>query len=180
MAKPNSSQDRHTAIRIPYPKGLLRFAFRAPLLLYRLGLGRILGSRFLELEHRGCRSGAVRRAVIEVIDHDPRRGSFFVVSAWGTKADWYRNILANPSVRITVSSSHFAALAATVTPQEAEIRLRNYARTHPRAFQELGSLLVGESSRDVDSTIRRFVETMPVVEFVPPAPAHPAPLDGAA
>jgi hypothetical protein len=36
----------------------LRAAFRLPELLYRSGLGSLLGRRFLRLSHRGRRSGA--------------------------------------------------------------------------------------------------------------------------
>jgi deazaflavin-dependent oxidoreductase (nitroreductase family) len=135
--------------------------------LYRLGLGRLLGHRFLLLEHRGRRSGKTRHTVIEVIDRDIGRGSFFVVSAWGTKADWYQNALAAPSVRVKTGSKDFRASAATVAAQQAELHLRNYAHAHPAAFRELGSLLVGVSTRDTEETVRRFSTTMPVVEFVP-------------
>ncbi|HLC05342.1 MAG TPA: nitroreductase family deazaflavin-dependent oxidoreductase [Anaerolineales bacterium] len=170
MAKAHPQADNQTAIRIPYPKGLLRLGLRAPLLFYRLGLGGLLGKRFLLLEHRGRRSGAIRRTVIEVIDLDPQRGSFVVVSAWGTKADWYRNLLAEPAVELAVSTRHFPAVARTVSREEAQIHLRNYATHHPAAFRELGSLLVGEASRDVDATIRRFADTMPIVEFTASGP----------
>ena len=180
MASQNNRSDQRTAIRLPYPKGLLRFAFRAPILLYRLGLGRLLGVRFLLLEHRGRRSGTRRRTVIEVVDVDPGRGSYLVVSAWGKKADSYRNVSADPAVTIAVSNQRFTAAARTVTTEEAEIHLRNYANRHPIAFRELGSLLVGEASRDAEETIRRFLETMPVVEFTPSGRGHPDPDTGAA
>jgi deazaflavin-dependent oxidoreductase (nitroreductase family) len=156
-----------SAIRIPHPKGLLRLLFRAPILLYKVGLGALLGYRFLQLEHRGRNSGKLRRTVIEVVDRDPQRGSFFVVSAWGSKADWYRNVLKEPSVRVKSGRLDFKAVATPVPAAEAERHMRNYAKAHPAAFRELGSLLVGGSSRDVEDTIRRFVDNMPVVEFVP-------------
>jgi deazaflavin-dependent oxidoreductase (nitroreductase family) len=174
MAKKDPLRDHQSAIRFPYPEGLLRLAFRAPILLYRLGLGWLLSSRFLLLEHRGRRSGTTRRTVIEVVDLDPQRGSFFVVSAWGKRADWYRNVLADPAVGVSVSSRRFPAMARTVTPEEAALHLRNYAKHHPTAFRELGSLLVGEASRDLDTTIQRFVDAMPMVEFAPSLPDDPA------
>jgi len=103
-----------------------------------------------------------------------------VVSAWGKKADWYRNVSADPAVTIAVSNQRFPAVARTVTTEEAEIHLRNYAIRHPIAFSELGSLLVGGSPRDAEVTIRRSVETMPVVEFTPSGWGHPDRDTGAA
>ena len=167
MDEEHNYSDQKPAIRLPYPKGLLRLIFRAPILLYRLGLGRLLGNRFLLLEQRGRRSGKIRRTIVEVVDFDPERASYVVVSAWGVKADWYRNLAADPAVTVSVSNKRFLALARIVTPEEAEFHLRNYAKRHPRAFRDLGSLLVGETSRDVDETIRRFVQSMPTVEITP-------------
>jgi deazaflavin-dependent oxidoreductase (nitroreductase family) len=166
-----------SAIRLPYPRGLLRLFFRAPIVLYQLGLGELLGYRFLLLEHRGRRSGKTRRTVIEVIDRDPQRASFFVVSAWGRRADWYLNLLSEPSVRVRVGTRDFRATAIPIAAHEAELHLRSYAKAHPAAFRELGSLLVGAPSRDIEETLRRFAETMPVVEL---APQSAAPTRGAA
>jgi deazaflavin-dependent oxidoreductase (nitroreductase family) len=107
----------------------------------------------------------MRRTIIEVVDVDLARDCYVVISAWGRKADWYRNVSADPEVTVAVSNRRFPAVARTLTTQEAELHLRNYANRHPIAFRELGALLVGEPTRDVDQTIHRFVETMPVVEL---------------
>jgi hypothetical protein len=44
----------------------LRLAFRLPIYLYRLDLGRLLGHRFLLLVHQGRRSGLLRETALEV------------------------------------------------------------------------------------------------------------------
>ena len=44
--------------------GLKRIMFRAPIFLYRIGLGGLLGKRFLLLNHIG------RKTVMEVVNHD--------------------------------------------------------------------------------------------------------------
>lgn len=166
-----------TAMRIPHPRGILRWVFRAPILLYRMRLGWLLGTRFLLIHHRGRRSGVTRQTVVEVVDSDVHHGSYVVVAAWGRKTDWYRNIVADPQVEIEVSTERVAAMARTVTRQEAELHLREFSRRHPTAFKELGSVLVGQRSQDPEETVRRFVQAMPVVEFTPrgaPASAGPA------
>jgi hypothetical protein len=50
----------------PKPVGALRLAFRLPIYLYRLDLGRLLGHRFLLLVHRGRESGLLRETALEV------------------------------------------------------------------------------------------------------------------
>jgi deazaflavin-dependent oxidoreductase (nitroreductase family) len=156
-----------TRIRIPYPKGLMRLAFRAPILLYRMKLGFLLGKRFVLVEHRGRRSGLLRRTVVEVVDYNPTDRSVVVVAAWGEKADWYRNICVDPHVAITVGAKRYAAIAKTIPKDEAEPHLRAYAEHHPMAFRELDRLIEGPGKRTTEEIIQAFLETMPTVEFHP-------------
>jgi deazaflavin-dependent oxidoreductase (nitroreductase family) len=159
--------DRRAGIRIPHPKGIFRLALRAPIILYRWHLGFLLGNRFVYLEHRGRRSGILRHVVIEVADYDPTVRSVVVVAAWGDKADWYENIQADPHVTITLGAKRYPAVARTLTKDEAKAHLQAYARRHPAAFEELDVLVEGLGRRKPDEIIRTFLDTMPVVEFLP-------------
>jgi len=58
------------------PKGIFRLLMRIPILLYQVGLGRILGGRFLMLTHIGRNSGIPKRAVLEVIKSGPESAKF--------------------------------------------------------------------------------------------------------
>src|SRR5690606_3939347 len=89
-----------TSIQLPYPSGVTRLFMRFPIWLYRLKLGWLLGKRFLHLEHRGRKSGLIRHAVVEIVDHDVQNDSYVVASAWGHQSDWYRNITVEPHVKI--------------------------------------------------------------------------------
>ena len=80
------------------PSALLRGLFSAPGWLYRARLGWLLGHRFMQLSHRGRRSGRLYQTVLEVVRYDPRTQESVVCSGWGTRADWYRNITANPPI----------------------------------------------------------------------------------
>ncbi len=82
------------------PAGILRLAFRMPVNLYRLGLGRMLGHRFLFLIHRGRKSDLLREMVLEVIRYDPTTRETVVLSGWGERSDWYRNIEASPALEV--------------------------------------------------------------------------------
>jgi len=165
-----SSENRpqsHTSFQIPYPKGILRLFMRSPIFLYRLHLGWLLGKRFLLLEHRGRRSGILRHAVIEVVDHNPQDGTYVVAAAWGAQSDWFQNILAAPNIYVTVSTHRFPAVARQLSREEAAPHLHAYSVRNPFAFRQIGSWLVGESSRDTEGIIRAFVETIPFMEFSP-------------
>ncbi|MFN3308074.1 MAG: hypothetical protein ACK44E_02605 [Anaerolineales bacterium] len=50
---------------LPYPKGLVKLLFKTPILLYRLGLGVLVGRLFMVLTTTGRKSGVARRTAIE-------------------------------------------------------------------------------------------------------------------
>jgi len=124
------------------PTGLVRLAFRLPIWLYRAGLGRFLGDRFLELAHTGRRSGLPRRAVLEVVRHDNRSGTYTIAAGFGERSDWYRNIRANPYVEIHSSGAPIQAIAVPLTADEAGDELVEYAPFE--ASDEQGTLVTGE------------------------------------
>jgi deazaflavin-dependent oxidoreductase (nitroreductase family) len=82
------------------PAGALRLALWLPIYLYRLDLGWLLGHSFLLLGHLGRKSGLLRETVLEVILYDPATREGVVLSAWGEKAGWYRNIEAVPALEV--------------------------------------------------------------------------------
>jgi deazaflavin-dependent oxidoreductase (nitroreductase family) len=121
--------------------GLRRLLLKAPVWLYRLGLGRLLGRRFLRLRHRGRTSDAVYDTVLEVIG---RRGDeLFVVSGFGPGSDWLRNIRANPPLEVETGGRSFLPDARFLRPEEATSVLAAYAAEHPRAAAVLGRRLYG-------------------------------------
>jgi deazaflavin-dependent oxidoreductase (nitroreductase family) len=80
-------------------RGFVRqLLFRSPILLYRLGLGWLLGHQFLLLTHAGRRTGHIHQTVLKVLHYDPATHESVVASAWGRQADWYRNIQAQPAL----------------------------------------------------------------------------------
>jgi deazaflavin-dependent oxidoreductase (nitroreductase family) len=111
-----------------------RWLVRAPIGLFRARLGLIFSSRLLLLEHTGRTTGARRYAVLAVAGR-PRPGTYLVASERGTRAQWYRNIRANPSVRVWVGGRHRAAATAQpLTAGEAKAVLDRHAQRHPRAW----------------------------------------------
>lgn len=149
---------------VPPPRGVARLLYRLPIALYRVGLGRVLGARFLLLEHRGRRSGRRRAAVLEVVDRDPGRRVWRVVAAWGERSDWLRNLRATPRARIETAGRSAPVDARELLATEAEEVLVAYGRRHPRAIRSLARLLgwrIDGSERD----LRALAAVVRVVEL---------------
>ena len=136
---PSSTSSPASGAMAAWAAGLLRARWlaRAPIWLYRARLGFLLGSRLLMVEHLGRKSGARRYVVLEVVTH-PRPGTYVVASGFGTRAQWFRNVRANPHVRVYSGGSRPApATARLLTSDETAAALAAYAATHPRAWAAL-------------------------------------------
>lgn len=146
------------------PKGISRFLYRLPIYMYRIGLGRLMGSRFLLLEHVGRRSGKLRQNVLEVVRWDKAAGTIYVVSAWGDKSDWLRNLRAHPAVTINVAGTRYSANAIPLARDESERELLDYAQRYPRAAKELSRLL-GYHLDGTPEDFAALAEQMTIVEL---------------
>jgi len=136
-----ATKRRSPAARVGAAVLRLRWFVRAPIWLYRARLGVLLGSRFLLLEHTGRKSGCRRHVVLEVVDH-PAPGSHVVVSGFGTRAQWFRNIRANPQVRVYLGSRKPAsATAHRLDANAAAASLGRYTAAHPRSWAKLRPVL---------------------------------------
>lgn len=93
------------------------------------------------LEHVGRTSGLRRYVVLEVVDHpSPRR--YVVVSGFGDRAQWFRNVEANPQVRVYLGSRTPATATAHRLDKDASAAsLRRYANAHPRSWAKLRPVL---------------------------------------
>jgi deazaflavin-dependent oxidoreductase (nitroreductase family) len=111
FASPRSRQHRGVAER-ERPKGLLRFLFRVPPLLYRLGLAGPAGRTMLLLVTRGRRSGKRRYSGLNYAEDG---ATVYVMSGYGPRTDWYRNLVADPRVEVRIGRRRWRAVAKTVT-----------------------------------------------------------------
>jgi deazaflavin-dependent oxidoreductase (nitroreductase family) len=114
-----------------------RWCVRAPITVYRARLGFLFGTRLLMLEHVGRRTGALRYVVLEVVDR-PKPGEYVIVSGFGARAQWYRNIHANSGVRVWCGTRRAVpATAAAMTEAEGAAVLDRYIENHPGAWKNL-------------------------------------------
>jgi len=148
----------------PPPRGFKAALWRAPIWLYRLGFGWMLGKRFLLLNHTGRKSGQFRQAVIEIVKIDSANNVFYSVSGFGEKANWFQNILHTPDVNIQVGSRRMPALAERLSRESGEKILSDYALQHPTALRELSKLLNIPYDGSPES-ITEMAKILPVVAF---------------
>jgi deazaflavin-dependent oxidoreductase (nitroreductase family) len=101
-----------------YPaQGWRKLMFKWPLQLWRMGFGPILGQVMMVVTQTGRKSGLPRHTMLEYYRLRERP---YVLSGWGTKSQWAKNLLANP--HCTIQTAHGAEGATAVHVQnDAEL-----------------------------------------------------------
>jgi len=136
-----------------------------PIWFYRVGLGGLLGKRFLLLNHTGRKSGQLRQAVVEVAGFDPATNTYVVASGFGPNSDWYRNVCATPQVTIQVGNRRMQAESQPLSPAESGAAMVEYAHRHPSAARGLARIL-GYQVDGSDEGYQRVAEQhIPFVAF---------------
>ncbi|WP_433229149.1 nitroreductase family deazaflavin-dependent oxidoreductase [Actinomadura formosensis] len=151
------------------PTGLRRLLWRLPIRLYRMGLGPLLGRRIMLLTHTGRVSGRPRQVVIEVVQKDGH--GYVAASGFGPRADWYRNVMANPEVTLQIAGKRIQATAAPIATGEGAEIMARYAPRHPVAARQLCKLMGFAVDGSVED-YRQVGRHIPFVRFTP----RPTPL----
>lgn len=95
-----------------YPaRGWRKLMFKAPLQLWRLGFGPLMGQVMLVITHKGRKSGRPRHTMVE---YYRLRGRPYVFSGWGDKSQWTKNLLADPRCTIQTADGAEGATAVRV------------------------------------------------------------------
>jgi deazaflavin-dependent oxidoreductase (nitroreductase family) len=152
------------------PSGTLRRLLQAPAYLYRWRLGWLFGHRFLLLVHVGRRSGTRHCTVLEVVEYRPERPEAVVISAFGSSADWLRNIEATPHPVVVLGSQRFTAVHRRLEASEAERVLADYERRNRLAapiIRAVSSRLLGWRYDGSTEHRRRLAAQLPFIAFRP-------------
>ena len=154
------------------PSKWLRWWLRAPLLLYRVRLGRfsvgeyvlwLYGHPHIRVVHVGRRSGRQRQVVLEVIDFDADTDEYRVAAMWGPESDWYRNLRQCPTPEVEVRGRRFCPEQRFLSTDESQKVLDRYQARH-WIWAWLGRAMIKRPSTGV---------AMPVVGFRRP-PVRPS------
>lgn len=169
--KQASSSSSAASFRRERPNKLMRFLFKVPVYFYWGPFARLFAWRcVLRVTTVGRKSGKLRRTCISFM---PYEGNYVVFAGWGVVADWYRNALANPRVKLDIGGKTINAEAHPVEDPERRkelmLQMRDCSeKCGPPKFTR--PLLALTGTFDYDAEIRMAVEhaeELPVIEMVP-------------
>ncbi len=152
---------------------LRRTVLRAPIFLYHIGLGWLFGERMVLLTHVGRISGKPRQVVLEVVEREPEPGHYLIASGYGSKSQWFGNVLAQPAVRYQVGRRIYSGTAVPLEPEQSGKRLAAYAQRHPKLAARLMSSL-GHAPRSLAEYEALGADRDDGVPLVRLSPAPPA------
>jgi deazaflavin-dependent oxidoreductase (nitroreductase family) len=152
-------------------RGVRRLFLRTPAFIYFGPIASALRWRcVLLLTTTGRTSGRPRRVTVSFL---PLDGSYVIFAGWGQRANWLRNVAAQPRVTVRVGHERFSAYARPVEDQQerAAFMRRMAARSQqcgpPRPLRGLLSAI---RLFDYEAEIRRAVALegdVPVVVLEP-------------
>jgi deazaflavin-dependent oxidoreductase (nitroreductase family) len=103
---------------------LLRLIFkgfnRFMILIWRLGLGSWgnntkWGGSIMVIKHFGRKSG---KAYLTPVNYAVIDGNIYCTAGFGSKSDWYKNLLANPVVEVWLPNGRWAGTAQDITTSD--------------------------------------------------------------
>jgi len=169
MVPPAVMNDKTWVEKLPYPSGVMKWLYKSPILLYRLGLGFLIGRLFMIMTTIGRKSGQPRHTAIEFHEFE---GCPTVMSGWGTRTDWYRNLQANPLATVQTWRGAQSVRARRITAEDELARVFRWAQSNPtmQAMMKVAGF---------EMTLEQFLaekERFTFVIFEPADEATPQPL----
>ena len=152
------------------PSRLWRLFFRIPLHLYNLGLRgweRHIGVQLMKITTKGRRTGRPHSVLVDVIGRDEERDAYYVSSAYGERADWVRNIRANPVFGAQVGRRAFEAEALRVPDGDAEELLMAYIEGHRSYVKRLYGMMGVDLDTISEPELRAILRDEMVLEIKP-------------
>lgn len=129
-------------------------------MLSHYGPGSKVASRVLVLTTMGRKSGQPRSTPLQFEEVE---GVYYVASARGEKADWYRNLLACPQVSIRVGKKSFSTQAEPIIdPGQVADFLELRLKKHP-LFMGIMLRIEGLPSKYSRSDLEEFAKRLVLV-----------------
>ncbi len=123
-----------------------------------------IGKMVLLLTTIGRKSGQPRVTPLQYEEVD---GAYYVGSARGTEADWYKNILACPQVELQIAERRLTARAETMTdPTRLADFLELRLKRHPRMLGMM-MLLEGLPPHPTRAQLEQAAQHLALVKLTP-------------
>jgi deazaflavin-dependent oxidoreductase (nitroreductase family) len=133
--------------------------------LYAIGLGPLIGPIILLLTTTGRKSGQPRVTPLQYEEID---GRYYLGAARGLKADWVRNIQADPHVRVQVKRRRFDGRAELISsPAAIADFLETRLERHPRMMGLMMSRAHGLPSRPSRQQLEELAKGLVVIAIRP-------------
>lgn len=116
------------------PSGLLKFFFKVPIFFHKIGFGgweKLIGAQWMLITTTGRKTGKRRENMVDVMDYDKAKDTYYIEAAYGARADWYKNIQSNPIFEAQVGKRKFKARAGALTTNGASEMLIQFYRQKP-------------------------------------------------
>ena len=133
--------------------------------LFRVGLGIFWGNPIwgymMVIKSKGRKSGKTRYSPV---NYAIMNGCVFCVAGWGSMADWYKNMKANPAIEMILPGGSYAGRAEEVTdPGERMQSMRQVLKA-----VGLAGFLFGFNPYSIsDGDLEKSTEGIPVMRIRP-------------
>jgi deazaflavin-dependent oxidoreductase (nitroreductase family) len=147
-----------------YPRWLLRLFSRPPSLIYRLGLGQVLGSKVLLLTTTGRKTGLPRTTPLQ---YEIIGSKYYIGSMCGASADWYQNLVLDPDVTLQVGRQVLHGIAEPIDDVDRIFEFIRYRlKKNPRM---IGAILRmdGLSAKPSEDELREYARDLTIVTISP-------------
>lgn len=145
-------------VPIDRPGKFLRPVFKIQVCLDAIGLDHLIPWWILLLHHQGRISGKSRVTAVEYLQRQD--GTYWVMSGWRGKTDWYKNILQHPEVSIKVKGEFFHDTSRKLTDDEVLEYLIEILRINPGAIQ-IFSRWAGKIIEPMQDQLKEVIHLFP-------------------
>ena len=156
----------------PQTNTIIKWMSRANTWVYKKTDGKI-GGKFLQgapvalLTTTGRKTGLTRTTPLGFV-HVPDTDTYFVSAGWYGKTDWYRNLRANPRVRVHHGRRTFACQARPISDDEAVPVIRRTVDRNPFALR-LWERWTDQPLDGSDDSLRVVARAFPTVALQAPS-----------
>lgn len=150
------------------PSRLLRFFFKVPLFMHKLGFGgweRLIGAQWMLITTTGRKTGKRRETLVDVMDYDKTTDTYYIEAAYGSRADWFKNIQVNPLFEAQVGRRKFKARAEELSEKNTGEMLVQFFRRKP-AYTRSVMVMVGMKFKD-ENELREIGKNLTLLAVKP-------------
>jgi len=155
------------------PSTLLKLFFKMPLLLHKLGMGgweHLIGAEWMLITTTGRKTGKRRETMVDVMNYDKVSDTYYIEAAYGSRADWCRNIKSNPVFEAQVGRRKFHAQAEKLNETDTGEMLVQFFRRKPTYTRSVMAM-VGMKFKDEDE-LRTTAKKLTLLAVKPQSPRH--------